>query len=137
MNDRQVQQVIVMRRDLKDGMPRGKEIAQGAHAAMAWLTRRMQLLPPPAIGAGTVGIAILSDAERAWLEGSFAKITCQVPSLEDLLAVEKLARKHNVECHVITDAGRTVFREATITCLAVGPDWKDLVDKVTGNLRLY
>ena len=33
-------QVIVMRRDL--GMRRGKEIAQGAHASMIWLSRRIR-----------------------------------------------------------------------------------------------
>ncbi|HEU5119139.1 MAG TPA: peptidyl-tRNA hydrolase [Isosphaeraceae bacterium] len=32
--------VIVMRRDL--GMRRGQEIAQGAHASMIWLTRRIR-----------------------------------------------------------------------------------------------
>ncbi len=34
-----MKQVIVIRRDLK--MRRGKEIAQGAHASMAWLSRRV------------------------------------------------------------------------------------------------
>ena len=35
-----IKQVIVMRHDLK--MRRGKQIAQGAHASMAFLTRRLQ-----------------------------------------------------------------------------------------------
>jgi peptidyl-tRNA hydrolase len=35
-----VKQVIVMRHDLK--MHRGKQIAQGTHASMAFLTRRLQ-----------------------------------------------------------------------------------------------
>ncbi|MGZ3423232.1 MAG: peptidyl-tRNA hydrolase, partial [Polyangiales bacterium] len=34
-----VKQVIVVRRDLK--MRRGKEIAQGSHASMAFLTERL------------------------------------------------------------------------------------------------
>lgn len=36
-------QTIVVRKDLK--MNRGKEIAQGAHAAMAWLTKYLKLVP--------------------------------------------------------------------------------------------
>ncbi len=42
MNDepQQIKQVIVMRHDLK--MRRGKQIAQGAHAAMSFLCRRLQ-----------------------------------------------------------------------------------------------
>jgi PTH2 family peptidyl-tRNA hydrolase len=35
-----VKQVLVIRKDLK--MRRGKEIAQGAHASMAWLTNRLR-----------------------------------------------------------------------------------------------
>lgn len=40
----EVKQVIVIRRDL--GMRRGKEIAQGAHASMAWLRRRLKRTAP-------------------------------------------------------------------------------------------
>ena len=39
MDGPRIKQVIVIRKDLK--MRRGKEIAQGAHASMAWLSRRM------------------------------------------------------------------------------------------------
>ena len=42
-------QVIVIRRDLR--MRRGKEIAQGAHASMAWLRQRIM---PHLTTAGTV-----------------------------------------------------------------------------------
>ena len=45
---RPTKQVIVIRRDLR--MRRGKEIAQGAHASMAWLRQRVM---PHLTPAGT------------------------------------------------------------------------------------
>jgi PTH2 family peptidyl-tRNA hydrolase len=40
--------------------------------------------------------------------------------------------------HLITDRGLTEFGGVpTRTCLAVGPDYDDLIDPVTGGLELY
>jgi PTH2 family peptidyl-tRNA hydrolase len=40
--------------------------------------------------------------------------------------------------HLITDRGLTEFGGVpTRTCLAVGPDYYDLIDPVTGDLELY
>jgi peptidyl-tRNA hydrolase, PTH2 family len=38
--EKRIKQVIVMRHDLK--MRRGKQIAQGAHASMSFICRRLQ-----------------------------------------------------------------------------------------------
>ncbi len=133
MSEREAKQVIVIRRDL--GMRRGKEIAQGAHAAMAWLTDRLAHLSswPEELFA-----VHLSEAQRSWISGSFTKVTCQVASLEELEEVHQKAVSAGVMCHVITDAGFTEFSGVpTVTALAVGPDWAQAVDQVTGNLKLY
>jgi PTH2 family peptidyl-tRNA hydrolase len=126
-------QVIVIRRDL--GMRRGKEIAQGAHASIAWLTQRLghpESMPPE------FHVAWLSEAQRAWVAASFTKICCQVSSQQELEAVMDRALAAGVEAHLITDAGRTEFGGVpTVTAVAVGPDWEDRVDAVTGELRLY
>jgi peptidyl-tRNA hydrolase, PTH2 family len=144
MNDgageRTAKQVIVIRRDLK--MRRGKEIAQGAHASMAWLSRRLadwsNFTPLVPGSYSNSARAMFSDAERKWLQGAFTKVTCQVSGLEALEKIAKDAATHGVMVHVITDAGRTEFGGIpTVTALAVGPDWPDLVDKVTGDLELY
>jgi len=43
----------------------------------------------------------------------------------------------NVECHVITDNGKTEFGGIpTKTCLALGPDLSEKIDEVTGDLKL-
>jgi peptidyl-tRNA hydrolase, PTH2 family len=122
-------QVIVIRKDLK--MRRGKEIAQGAHAAMAWLHE--------AVTSGQlITIDSFNEAERAWLEGSHAKICCQVSSEEALLTISRRATDAGLRCHIILDEGRTEFGgKPTYTCLAIGPDESEKIDLITGNLELY
>jgi peptidyl-tRNA hydrolase, PTH2 family len=130
---RPTKQVIVIRRDLK--MRRGKEIAQGAHAAEAWLTDRVLVNIRP---NGAVDPLVLSPAERAWLESSFRKVTVKVNSEEELLAVYAKALGAGLVVNLITDRGLTEFGGVpTRTCLAVGPDFDDLIDPVTGDLDLY
>ena len=130
---RPTKQVIVIRRDLR--MRRGKEIAQGAHAASAWLTDRvLQGFSPN----GTVDHLALSAAERSWLRSSFRKVTVKVNSEEELMAVYQTAIEAGLVVRLVTDRGLTEFGGVpTRTCLAVGPDYDDLVDPVTGDLELY
>jgi PTH2 family peptidyl-tRNA hydrolase len=130
---RPTKQVIVIRRDL--GMRRGKEIAQGAHASTAWLADRvLQGFSPN----GTVDHVALSAAERSWLQSSFRKVTVKVYSEEQLMAVYHEALEAGLVAHLVTDRGLTEFGGVpTRTCLAVGPDYDDLVDPVTGDLELY
>jgi PTH2 family peptidyl-tRNA hydrolase len=129
---RPTKQVIVIRRDLR--MRRGKEIAQGAHAATAWLADLvLQTMRP-----NDVDHLALSPAERAWLETSFRKVTVKVNSEEELIAVYQKALDAGLVVHLITDRGLTEFGGVpTRTCLAVGPDYDDLIDPVTGDLELY
>ena len=130
---RSTKQVIVIRRDLR--MRRGKEIAQGAHASMAWLRQRVMPLLTPAGAADQVEF---SPAERAWLEGSLRKVTVKVGSEAELLAVYRQAIEAGVVAHLITDRGLTEFGGVpTRTCLGIGPDYDDLIDPVTGDLELY
>ena len=130
---RPTKQVIVIRRDLK--MRRGKEIAQGAHASMAWLAERvLQGMTP----VGSVDHLEFSDAERAWLNSSFRKVTVKVGSEAELLAVYEKALEAGLIAHLITDRGLTEFGGVpTRTCLGIGPDYDDLIDPVTGDLELY
>ena len=130
---RPTKQVIVVRRDLR--MRRGKEIAQGAHASMAWLRQRVLPYLTP---AGTADQVRFSEAERAWLDGSLRKVTVKVGSEAELLAVYGKAVSAGVLVNLITDRGLTEFGGTpTRTCLAVGPDYDDRVDPVTGDLELY
>jgi len=130
---RSTKQVIVIRRDLK--MRRGKEIAQGAHASMAWLRQRIM---PHLTPAGQADHVQVSAAERDWLELSMRKVTVKVGSETELLDVYEKALAAGLVVHMITDRGLTEFGGVpTRTCLAVGPDYDDLIDPVTGGLELY
>jgi len=123
-----IKQVIVMRHDLK--MRRGKQIAQGAHASMSFLCRRLQ-------DQSSVSLNDFSDSERAWLAGSFAKICSRVNSEEELMSIYDNAIAANLQVHLITDSGKTEFHgQPTRTCLAIGPDESSKIDAVTGHLEL-
>lgn len=121
----EVKQVIVIRKDLK--MRRGKEIAQGCHASMIWLSNRIN------------GVHInLSADEKEWLEGPFTKVTLQVNSEEELLEIFNKAKAEGLMVFMVTDAGKTEFDGVpTRTCLAIGPNKVDKIDKVTSELKLY
>lgn len=122
-----VKQVIVMRHDL--GMRRGKQIAQGAHASLAFLAYRLF--------EGPVSIEGFGPAQRAWLSGHFAKICCRVNSEQELLDIYSAAKQAGLEVHLITDSGRTEFHgQPTHTCLAIGPDEAEKIDLITGHLQL-
>jgi PTH2 family peptidyl-tRNA hydrolase len=126
--DTRIKQVLVMRHDLK--MRRGKQIAQGAHASMSFLCRRLQ-------EAGSVSLDGLTDAQRAWLTGAFAKVCCRVDSEEELMQIHDKALEAGLEVHLITDSGRTEFHgQPTRTCLAIGPDEAGKIDQITGHLQL-
>jgi PTH2 family peptidyl-tRNA hydrolase len=123
--ERLIKQVIVIRRDLR--MRRGKEIAQGAHASMAWLRQRVLRGLTP---SGAAGLVELSEVER--------KVTVKVGSEEQLMAVYEQALRAGLVAHLITDGGLTEFGGVpTRTCLGIGPDYDDRIDPVTGDLELY
>ena len=133
-----VKQVIVIRRDLK--MRRGKEIAQGSHASLAFLTTRLHTVQIDESNdkRPIYGTANISKAELQWIRDAFTKVCCRVDSEAELDKVYEDAKAAGLEVHLIEDSGRTEFGGVpTKTCLAIGPDYCDKIDKVTGNLELY
>lgn len=119
-------QVLVVRRDLR--MRRGKEIAQGAHAASVWMARRIQHC------VTTQTAPVLSEAERAWIFDELTtKIVLQTPNEDSLREVCAIAQAAGLRVELITDAGKTEFNGVpTATCCAIGPDACAVVDRATG-----
>ena len=115
-------------------MRRGKEIAQGSHASMAFLVNRMRALP----GANTDVNLQLRPAELEWITKGMAKVCLKVNSEEELLECHAKAQAEGLESHLIRDSGRTEFGGVpTLTACAIGPDDPERIDRVTGELTLY
>ncbi len=135
-NNDPIKQVICIRKDLK--MRRGKEISQGSHAAMAFLTRKLTKYFGQADQKSAMFCCILTEVQQKWIEGSFLKVCLQVNSDEELLAVRQKAEELGLETQLITDSGKTEFNGIpTRTALAIGPDYSSKIDPITGHLKLY
>jgi PTH2 family peptidyl-tRNA hydrolase len=131
-----VKQVIIIRKDLK--MRRGKEIAQGSHASMAFLSNMfLQSLNSKNFK--------LPNNVKEWLEGSFTKVCLQVDSEENLLKIFNKAKQKGLIAEIIKDSGLTEFNGIpTITAIAIGPNLNSQIDEITGSngefsefLKLY
>lgn len=122
MIDTSIKQVIVMRNDLN--MRKGKMIAQGAHASIMWLIQKNMLS------------TFLSDDELHWMTNGMTKICVRCDSEEQLHDIFRNAQVAGLTVHMIRDAGLTEFSEPTYTCLAIGPNKAEDVDKITGELKL-
>lgn len=111
-----MKQVIVVRNDLK--LPKGKLSAQAAHASVEAVLRSSQ-----------------SDVST-WRSQGMAKIVVKVDSEKELLECQQSAKAKKLVAAVITDAGKTVVAPGTRTCLGIGPAEDDVIDGVTGKLKL-
>ena len=117
-------------------MRRGKEIAQGSHASMAFLIERIRANLDVS-SAEKVTISLKAH-EKAWITKGVAKICLQVQSQSDLIAYHQKALALGLASHLITDSGFTEFNGVpTLTACAIGPGDAELIDSVTGDLTLY
>jgi len=117
-------QAILLRRDLQMG--RGKAAAQAAHASCEAV------------------FLVLSSSRREWREWLEAwrrtgqkKVVLRVDSEDDLIHYYGRARAEGLPSSLVRDAGHTQLQPGTLTAAAIGPAPEELVDRVTGRLRLY
>lgn len=121
-------QIIIVRNDLN--MDRGKSGAQIAHASMACILDQMG-------DSENKKILILDGAIKDWLEGRFIKIVVGCDDLEHLFEIRDKLEEKGILYSLIKDAGLTVFKEPTITCLGIGPCYPEDIDEITRTLKLY
>ncbi len=109
-------QVILVRKDLK--LPKGKLAVQSAHASLQ--------------------SALKSDKKMMvkWLSEGGKKVVLKVDDEGELKRYKGLAEKNGLKTALIRDAGKTVVKKGTITCLGIGPDREKKIDKVTGKLKM-
>ena len=131
-------QVICMRTDLN--MRKGKMIAQGAHASMIVLSKCIRRDEDECLGetANHIDYVIeLPHPVDEWLKGAFTKIALGVGSEEELLNLYNQAKDAGIPCSLVTDNGQTEFHGVpTRTCIAIGPEDNEVIDQITGHLKL-
>lgn len=140
MASRKVKQVIVMRNDLN--MRKGKMIAQGSHASMGFLTKGASIVSRDYERGSTIRVFeqdCLRNPEEIdeWLTEGFTKVCLQCSSETELILLHTQALAAGLNVHLITDSGFTEFAGVpTRTCLAIGPNKNEEIDKITGHLKL-
>ena len=112
-------QVLVFRKDLP--LSKGKIAAQAGHAAVS--------------AAQDANIHYKKWWE-AWLYEGQRKIAVKVKDEQELLYFEAKAKDLGLPNALIFDRGLTQVPEGTLTCLGIGPGPADLVDRLTGKLKL-
>uniref|UniRef100_A0A8D0DPJ1 Peptidyl-tRNA hydrolase 2, mitochondrial n=1 Tax=Salvator merianae TaxID=96440 RepID=A0A8D0DPJ1_SALMN len=112
--------VIVVRNDLK--MQKGKVAAQCSHAAVL-AYKQIQRRNP--------------DILKHWEYHGQPKVVLKAPDEESLLHLLNEAKELGLIVSLIQDAGRTQIAPGSRTVLGIGPGPAELIDKVTGHLKLY
>ena len=109
-------QVILVRQDLN--LPKGKLATQAAHASVDSLMK--------------------SDKKNIdeWKKHGAKKIVLKVADEKELFKYKHMAEDNGLKTALIMDAGHTVVEPGTITCLGIGPDSEEKIDKVTGKLKM-
>jgi len=113
----ELKQVILIRKDLN--MSKGKIAAQAGHACV---------------------IAVLSSNKKlidSWNKTGMKKIALKVENEEELLKYLKKAEEEGLNFSLVQDAGHTEVAPGTKTCGAIGPAPEGLIDKITGELKMF
>ncbi|KAJ8679056.1 hypothetical protein QAD02_014843 [Eretmocerus hayati] len=111
--------VLIVRNDLKMG--KGKVAAQCAHAAVA---AYKQARKHPKI-------------LKSWEECGQTKITLRCDNETQLLELHETARAIGLLSNIVRDAGQTQVAPGSRTVCGVGPGPCELIDQITGHLKLY
>ena len=124
-------QVIVMRK-MPKGQRHGKYCAQAAHASMA------ALLSMATNDGTTITLPMSNQVISDWINGSYTKVVLQVDTEEQLKDVYARASALGLPCALIIDNGLTEYNGVkTATAVDIGPAAPDLIDRVTGDLKLF
>lgn len=114
-----MKQVIVVRKDLH--MDVGKLVSQACHACLeaSEESKKRDL-----------------KAWKTWRREGAKKVVVKVDSVEELLTLEKRARRLDIPKALIVDRGLTQIPPNTPTALGIGPGKASIIDAVTGELKL-
>ncbi|XP_065551042.1 peptidyl-tRNA hydrolase 2, mitochondrial [Lathamus discolor] len=112
--------VLIVRNDLKMG--KGKVAAQCSHAAVS-AYKQVQRRNPELL--------------KQWEYCGQPKVVLRAPDEETLIQLLADAKHLGLTVSLIQDAGRTQIAPGSQTVLGIGPGPADVVDKVSGHLKLF
>ncbi len=118
--DSEYKVVILVRNDLK--LSKGKAAAQACHAAVSCALAAQKKHPSEFTSWNSAGqkVSVLKvDGER------------------DLFEFKAIAEHQGITCSIVCDAGRTEVDPGTYTCLGIGPEKQSVLDKITGDLKMF
>ena len=108
--------VIVVRDDLK--LSKGKACAQVGHAVLeCWLRSDDDKL------------------KKTWQSEGGKKVVLKCNCERDLYQLNEAAKRAGLITAIIQDAGHTEIAPGTVTCLGIGPDKEDRIDRITQDLQ--
>lgn len=112
-------QVILVRMDL--GMGIGKKCVQSCHSSVS-----------------SADLVRIRDKKvwKQWMNTGQKKIVLKIKTLEELLSIYRKVLKEKILCFLVQDAGLTQLESGTITALGIGPAKSDILDKISGELKL-
>lgn len=132
--ERQSKQVIIIRKDLN--MRLGKCVAQGSHASLGAILQLMETTNYDDVQERSLYLFDGAPTTE-WLKNSFTKICVRVESEEELVSIYDQAKLAGLNAVMIEDNGLTEFHgEKTKTCVCIGPNFSDEIDKITKHLKL-
>lgn len=132
-----MKQVILVRTDL--GMPVGKIAAQASHASLNALLGTSRIFDHQEDPNYSVIAIPYTPSLRQWIEiDNYVKVCLAVNSELELVTLFNLASENqNIPAAMVRDSGLTIFNGVpTLTCCAIGPAAEDMINALTGNLKL-
>lgn len=112
--------ILVVRTDLKMG--KGKVAAQCSHAAVSAYKQTQRRNP---------------QVLKEWEYCGQPKVVVKAPDEDSLIQLLTHAKALGLTVSLIQDAGRTQIEPGSRTVLGIGPGPVELIDEVTGHLKLY
>jgi PTH2 family peptidyl-tRNA hydrolase len=99
-------------------MSRGKIAAQACHGSLGAYKKADETLI------------------KKWEQEAGKKVVLKVKDEEELYQIFELVKAAKIPYFLVRDAGHTELPPSTVTCLGIGPDVDEKIDKITQGLKL-
>lgn len=112
---------IAVRTDLE--MSKGKMAVQVAHAAVGCVSKSEPI---------DQGMLV-----SQYLLNNQPKIVTRAKSVEHLVALYDACKQSRVTAYLVEDLGRTEFGQPTVTCIGIGPCFREQLPTIAKRLQLW